>query len=241
MFKIESKLTMRGMDSVIFGIFFPMGIAIILGLIYGRKLAFDGAEYTFIEQSFGAMISIGICATGLMGIPLTIADYRHRKILKRFQVTPVSPGMLLLAQVSVQFMISISSAVGVYLIVKLFFGYQMRGSIGGFVLSYLLVMLAMYGLGMMVASIAPNLKMANLLCTLLYFPMIFLSGATVPYEVMPEPMQKVMNVLPLTQGIKLLKGFSLGLPPENMLVAICIIGGISVISIVLAVKFFSWE
>lgn len=62
---------------------------IILGLLYGTKPAVDGAEYTFMEQSFGALCTISICAGGLMGLPLVISEYRERKILKRFQVTPV--------------------------------------------------------------------------------------------------------------------------------------------------------
>jgi ABC-2 type transport system permease protein len=218
-----------------------MGMAIVLGLIYGNKPAYEGVDYTFMQQSFGAIVSIGICATGLMGIPLSVADYRHKKILKRFFVTPVSPGMLLFSQMVVQLSIAILSSLGVYVVVKLFFGYQMLGSVGGFLLSYLLVTFAMYGIGMMIASVAPNIKMANLLCTLIYFPMLFLSGATVPYEIMPSAMQKVANILPLTQGIKLLKGFSLGLQPENMITSICVMAGIALVSILVAIKFFKWE
>lgn len=129
----------------------------------------------------------------------------------------------------------------VYLVMKLFFGYQMAGSIGAFFLSYLLVTLAIYGLGMMLASIAPNMKIANLLCTLIYFPMIFLSGATIPYEVMPSAMQKVSDLLPLTQGIKLLKGFSLGIQIKNLILPICLMSGIALVCTVVSVKCFQWE
>jgi ABC-2 type transport system permease protein len=162
-------------------------------------------------------------------------------ILKRYRVTPVSPGLILFTQVFVQLIIAVVSAVGVFTVMRLFFGYHMIGSFGGFLLSYLLVLLAIYGLGMMLASISPNMKTANLLCSLLYFPMIFLSGATVPYEVMPSVMQKITNVLPLTQGIKLLKGFSLGLQPENLLFSVLVMAALALVTIVLSIKFFRWE
>ena len=42
-----------------------------------------------------SLCAISVCAGGLMGLPLVVAEYRERKILKRFQVTPVSPSMLL--------------------------------------------------------------------------------------------------------------------------------------------------
>lgn len=93
----------------------------------------------------------------------------------------------------------------------------------------------------MLASVAPNIKVANLLCTLVYFPMLFLSGATIPYEIMPKAMQKFADILPLTQGIKMLKGFSLGLKLNNMLFSICVMAVLAVITIVISIKCFKWE
>lgn len=240
MIKTEGKLTLRCMDSIFFGVIFPMAFAIILGLIYGDKPAFKGSDYSNLQLAFGAVISIGICATGLMGVPLSVSNYRHMKILKRYKVTPVSPGILLFTQVIIQFAISIVSSLGVMVVMKLF-GYEMRGSIVIFILSYLLVLSSIYGLGMMLASVAPNLKMANLLCTLIYFPMLFLSGATIPYEIMPKVMQRVSDVMPLTQGIKLLKGVSLGIENQNILFSICVLAGIAIVSILVSIKFFQWE
>ena len=89
--KNELKLNIRNMNMVIFAIIMPLIVLVILGLLNGIKPAADGAEYTFMEQSFGALCTISICAGGLMGLPLLVSEYRERKILKRFQVTPVSP------------------------------------------------------------------------------------------------------------------------------------------------------
>lgn len=71
--------------------------------------------------------------------------------------------------------------------------------------------------------------------------MLFLSGATLPYEVMPRVMQKVMDILPLTQGIKLLKGTSLGIPIENILVPVIVMIVLTLVCIILSIKFFKWE
>ncbi len=113
--------------------------------------------------------------------------------------------------------------------------------VAGFIFSYLLVLFSIYSLGMLLASISPNMKTANLLCSLFYFPMLLLSGATLPYEVMPEMMQKVTNMLPLTQGIKLLKGTTLGMPMDDVLVPVIIMIALAVISIGISIRFFRWE
>lgn len=67
MLKTELKLSLRGMDMFIFAICVPLVVLIILGIIYGNKPAFEGAEYTFLEQSFSALATISICAGGVMG------------------------------------------------------------------------------------------------------------------------------------------------------------------------------
>ncbi len=88
MLKTELKLSFRGMDMFIFAICMPIVVLIIIGIIYGNKPAFEGSGYTFLEQSFGALTTISICAGGVMGLPLVVSDYRSKKILKRFKVTP---------------------------------------------------------------------------------------------------------------------------------------------------------
>ena len=82
MLKTELKLSLRGMDMFIFAICIPVAVIVLLGIIYGNKPAFEGADYTFLQQSFGAVSTIAIGAGGLMGLPLVVSDYRNRKILK---------------------------------------------------------------------------------------------------------------------------------------------------------------
>lgn len=241
MLKTELKLSIRGMDMVIFATILPIVVTVIIGIIYGAKPAFEGAEYTFFEQSFGAVASIGICVSGVMGMPLVIADYRHKKILKRFRVTPVSPSMLLAVQVTINALYSIVSAVLVYLVSSVFFGYSMKGSVLLFIGTFFLIMISIFSIGVMVAGVAKNSKTANLLCCILYFPMLIFSGATLPYEVMPSIMQKAADIMPLTQGIKILKATSLGLPIYDVLFPVMVMIAFTVVCDGISVKFFKWE
>ena len=130
-----------------------------------------------------------------------------------------------------------------YFVAKLFFGYQFRGDIGIFLGAYILVMVSMFSIGMMVGGMAPNTKMAGIIASILYFPMLIFSGATLPYEVMPNALQKTVDILPLTQGIKLLKASSLGLgiDSEVIVAPTIIMTGIAVISVAIAIRFFKWE
>lgn len=153
-----------------------------------------------LQSSFAALSTVGICATAFMGIPLTITNYRERKILEHSFTTPVNPVVLLLVQVMIHVIVCIVSAVFVYLTAKLFFGYRMLGSIPGFCGAYLLVMLSMFSLGMIIAS-----------------------------------------VLPLSQGIQLLKSCSLGEPAGNMVVAVAVMVASILIGMIISAKTFRWE
>lgn len=241
MLKNEMKLSLRDMNMVIFAICIPLLVLIILGIIYNDKPAFEGAEYTFLEQSFGALTTISICAGGVMGLPLVISDYRNRKILKRFKVTPISPTMILAVQVTIYAIYSIVSLILIYAVSALFFGFHMKGSPIDFLLGYLLVMLSIFSIGIMVGGISPNSQAASVIASLLYFPMLIFSGATLPYEVMPKGLQKVSDVLPLTQGIKILKAASLGLPTENISVSLIAMTVLAVVCISVSLRFFKWE
>lgn len=95
LFGIELKLNVRDMNMVVFAIAMPLVVLAVLGIVYGTDPAFEGAGYSFVEQSFGAVASIAICAAGAMGLPLAVADYRERKVFKRMKATPASPALIL--------------------------------------------------------------------------------------------------------------------------------------------------
>ena len=239
--KTELKLSLRGMDMLIFAVIMPLIVLIILGIIYGKKPAFEGANYTFIQQSFGALASISICAGGVMGLPLVVSDYRSKQILKRFKVTPMSPVTILLVEVTIYFLYALISLLTLLATAILFFGFEMQGSIVLFILGWILVMVSMFSIGLMVGGIAKNSKVAGIIASILYFPMLIFSGATLPYEVMPESMQRVVDILPLTQGIKILKSATLELPINNILLPIITMMAIAFICSFVAIRFFKWE
>ncbi len=239
--KTEIKLSLRDMNMPIFAIIMPFVVTVLIGLIYGSKAAYPGAPYTFLQQSFGALVTIAICAGGVMGLPLVVAGYRQKKILKRFRTTPTGPVLLLGVQLVLYALYAIASLVLTFLAAWLLFGFHFSGSPLLFTGTYLLVMLSMFSIGLLVGGVARDEKIASILASVLYFPMLVFSGATLPYEVMPPVLQRFADVLPLTQCIKLLKATTLGLPLGSVWFPLALLAGVAVVCTVLAVRFFRWE
>lgn len=239
--KNEWKLNIRNMNMVIFAVIMPLIVLVILGFIYGVKPAAEGAEYTFMEQSFGALCTISICAGGLMGLPLVVSEYRERKILKRFQVTPVSPVRLLAVEFTIYVLYCIVSMVTLMVAGTIFWNIRIYGSWTGFLGSWLLTMVSTLSIGMMVGGITKNTKTASVIASVLYFPMLIFSGATLPFEVMPDFMQKIVSIFPMTQGIQLMKAAFLDLSVENSGLTIIGMGVVTIVCFSIAIRFFRWE
>ena len=238
--KTELKLSLRNMNMVIFAIIMPLVIFIILGIIYGTKPAYDGADYTFLEQSFGAVGAIAICASGLMGLPLAVSGLREMKILKRFRVTPVSPVFVLGVELSM-YIVYCAVSLATLSAAALLWGVRLHGSLLAFLGSWALTMLSTLSVGMLVGGVAKDTKQAGVIASVLYFPMLIFSGTTLPIEVMPKAMQRIVSVLPLTQGLTMMENTFLGISVGSVLLPTCVMLGVAALCTALAVRFFRWE
>ncbi len=237
----EFRLILRSFITVFFSLVFPTGMLLLFGSIYGNDPTPFFGGHGAIDASLPGYLGISISVVGLMSLPLTIGQYRQKKILKRFKATPLSPSVILGGQVFGSLLLIACSAGFVILIARVLYGYRIDGNVGGFVLSFFITLLAIFSIGFLVASMAKTEKAASLICNLIYFPMIFLSGSTFPLEMFPDNLRTVANLLPLTHGIEMMKQLSFGSTLSDMSShAIVLIGYILVCGVV-SIRVFSWE
>lgn len=231
LFKTEVKLAIRGGDMILFGIVMPIGIMLLIGFI---------SKPETIRSAFSGVASIGICAAGFMGLPLVFSGLRYEKILKRYKATPVSPMLLLAADFLLETLFAITTGIIITLIAVFGFG-ALIDDYGRFALTFLFSIFSIFSLGVLISAVVPNVKMANIICTLIYFPSLFLSGASVPLSIMPKGLQTFANIFPMTQTIKLLENAVLGEPFEADVMRVIVLLVVSVLSYAISVKLFKWE
>jgi ABC-2 type transport system permease protein len=65
---------------------------------------------------------------------------------------------------------------------------------------------AFLALGYALAGLAPTARVAMAVGNVLVYPMVVLSGASVPLEVMPATVQQIARFVPLTYMVRLFKG-----------------------------------
>lgn len=237
---IEQRLFFRSADVFVFNLCMPVAALALIAMIAGGKAAGDSGM-TYLQSAFASLVSVGICCSAFMSIPIVMVDYRDKKILKHFYCSPVSPACLLGADTLCSAVMAAISALLVSGVSAVCFGYRMQGSVFAFIAAWLLTLAAMFSIGLMIASLCKTVKVMNAVTSLVYFPMLLLSGATIPYEIFPKGLQAAANVMPLTQGIKLMKSVSMGADFAEGRTIVVLLLGITVICSILSVKTFRWE
>lgn len=124
--------------------------------------------------------------------------------------SPINPSRILIAQVSVNLIMTVMGMATLLIVGALVFHMQIYGSFGPILFSLFLITFSMFSIGLVIAGVSSNGRMATVLSYLVYFPMLFLSGTTIPIEIMPDHAAHFARVLPLTHGVELLKGVWLG-------------------------------
>jgi ABC-2 type transport system permease protein len=239
---MEAKLFLREPVSAFFTLIFPLLMLFIFGTIYGTQAmpGADGSQGAIgnLIPAFTAMI-IGMI--GLMPITITMATYRENGILRRLRTTPVSPLVVLVAQVVVVF---IMTSLGMLLLVtagRLVYHVQFNGNafsvLGGFALSSL----SFFGIGFIMAGTMPTARTAQIIAMVLLYPMLVLSGAAWPRELMPATVQKISAFLPLTYVVNLLRGLWVGDGWGQHLLDVGVLAGMLVAGVIISVKTFRWE
>jgi len=238
--KVEFKLTLRNFPVAFFSLVFPVLMVLMFGGIYGNKPdPFFGGHGT-VDIMVPSLVGAIIAVTGLMNLPLTIAGYRERKILKRFMATPISPYYVIVSQVTVNFATTLIGLLLLAIVGKLVFDLHYLAQGPAFILAFLLSIFSIFSFGFLIASVAPNAHAATAIANLVYFPMLFLTGATIPLEVMPKIMVKISKILPLTYAVDLLKNTWLG-NKVSYLQDVLVLAVILIVSLVISLFTFKWE
>ena len=116
-----------------------------------------------------------------------------------------------------------------------------HGSIPKFLLYFMLSSVSMSSIGLLLSSLTATAKGCTALSNFIYFPMLFLSGASFAKELMPEGMVEVSKFVPLTYCVDLLKSAWLDLDIYNNLLYTLILLGITIVSIAISTITFKWE
>jgi len=238
---IEAKLFWREPQALFFTLIFPLLLLFVYGGIYGNKPKAVFGGFGHVDVSVPSYTAMIIATSGLISTSVIMATYREQKILRRFKATPLSPLILLTADVIVIFFMT---ALGMILLItaaKLVFGMRFSGSAFSFAGAFVLSCLSFFSLGFILASLIRTARTAQIVSMSIFFPMILLSGATVPLEIMPETIRSYAKIFPLTYVVQFLKGVWFGKAWSEHLTEILVLIVLFVNGLLSSAKTFRWD
>jgi ABC-2 type transport system permease protein len=144
-----------------------------------------------------SMLGLSIMQVGIFAAIPLVAD-REKLILKRLAATPLRRWQLVGSNVLMRVLIAFTQAIIIVAVGTLAFGVEITGSLVLVAAFVTLGSMAFLALGYLIASFAKTEDAANGMTSMIQFPMMFLSGAFFQIDQMPQFLQVVARIIPLT-------------------------------------------
>ena len=242
---VELKLFTRDPLSLVFTLALPFFFLIVLNGVFGNEVPVDPEEDVWrgvgpSDYYVPAYLGLVMAATGVLSMPVRLASYRERGVLRRFRASAMPIWAILGSQIAIALLTAVVGAVSITVTSTLIYGTELWPADGlYFIFAFLLAALAFASLGVLLGSVLPTSRSAQGAGIMLFFVMFLLSGAGPPRDVLTGPMRGIGDSLPLTWVITLLQDPWLGF--GWAVTASLIVIGILVASAALSVLFFRWD
>lgn len=161
-----------------------------------EEITEHGSRY--VDFLIPGLLGMNLMSTGIWGTGFALVDWRQKKLLKRFLVTPMRHTSFLVAQMLSRFVFLVLEVSVIALFGVLVLGVPFRGSLLGFSLLCVLGATCFTGLGLLIASRAQTVEGVSGLMNFVMMPMWLFSGVFFSYENYPEMFHPFMRLLPLT-------------------------------------------
>ena len=241
MMGVQAKLYLREPMATFFTIAFAPLMLVLFGLIYGNEPDPDLGGQGAMDVTVPAYIALVIVSVGLIAVPIQTSTYRELGILRRYRATPMRPLTFLIADVAAYYLMTLTGTVLLIAVGMAAFGVRMEGSLLAVLAGFTLSALAFFALGYLVASVAPSARVAQTAGMLLAYPMMFLSGASLPLELLPPGLRTLADFIPLTYVVKLMRGLWYGEPWADLRFDVLVLSVVLVAATALSVRFFRWQ
>ncbi len=158
-------------------------------------------ELSYSDFLLTGMIALAIAQGGLFGM-VDLVEMRRKGLIKRLRMTPANMNLFGLSDMVMRLLFSVVQIILLSLIGVFIFGANLYINFPSLLFVFLLGALSFNALGYFFSSICKTTEAYMGVANISNFFMMFLSGVFFPIETMPEWLQPISNVLPLTYFVE---------------------------------------
>lgn len=205
---VELKLFAREPLTVLFVLVLPVVVLYVLNGVFGTSPAdpsvWEGLDaVSYYTPSYVALVAATV---GVLSVPVQLAGYREKGVLRRFRASALSQATFLGAHAIVAAVTAVTGAVILSALAVLAYEPPTPADLVGALAAGALVIAAFAALGLLLGLLLRTARTAQGLGVLLFFVFMMLGGAGPPREVLPTALQRVGDLLPVTYAGDLLRG-----------------------------------
>jgi len=236
----ELALLTRERARFLLGTVFPLVLLVIFGSIhfYKQPQKFLGG-HTLLDYYVPVLIAFSVAMLALVMMPMMLAGYRERGILRRLRTTPAGPGRLLAAQLGANFAVAVLRTALVLAVARLGYGVALPRQAAGFAVATLVTIAALLAVGLLIAAVAPSAQAAQAIGMIVLYPLLFFAGLFFPIPALPSFVQHLSHATPLGAAVQALTDAAQGQWPHPQ--QLLTLAGYAVACALAAARFFRWE
>lgn len=243
----EAKLMLRDPGAAFFAVIFPGFLLVALTLVLpgfadpieepGLPAELEGLRP--VDVYVPIVLALAIATTAFTLVPSYLSTYRERGVLRRLATTPAPPRDLLTAQLAVNLGLLTAGSVLAVVAGVVAFDVDWPGNVPGLLLAFVLATFASFTIGLIIAAVSPNARVAQGIGMVVYFPMLFFAGVWTPGPTMPDTLRTIADFSPIGAASEAMLDAWLGDWPTGLHLAV--LAGWAVVASVAATKLFRWE
>jgi len=231
------QLTLRNKMFLFFSVVMPFGFFFLYAGVFARGV--PRAVLYFL----GPVLALTVMGS-FWGLSAALVTFREQGILRRFHVTPVTPSDMLASSVVANFVLTLPTVFIEFLFARAFFHVTHLGNLVSAFLLIAVGAVSFASMGLVVASVTNTMQETQVINQLIWFPLIFLSGATVPLADLPQLVKRVGLFLPATYlvtGLQSAIYWSFAPWSVDVLLALCSLALWAILTFFLSAQLFRWE
>lgn len=201
-----------------------------------------------IDYILPGQLGFSLLAASIFGTAFVFFSLRHTYVLKRFFATPINALSILMAEGFSRLLFQTFGALLLIIIGYFFFDLSLPSgilTILGMLLLSILGVISFMSFGFIISGIAKSEATVPPLANIVVLPQFIMSDTFIPIQDMPEIVQKISQILPLTHFNQAIRAFTqqsiTQLDYLQLLIHILVISVWGVIGYILATKTFKWE
>ena len=229
------RLAMRNRAFLFFSLIMP------LAFLFG----YAGLFRRFGPEAVPYLLSMVLALTvmgSFWGLSVQLVTFREQGILRRFRVTPVGASAMLASSLISNYFLTLPTIVIEFYISRSVF--HMAG-LGNVVSVFILVSIGTVtfaSLGLIVASVTNTMQETQIINQIIWFVFLFISGATIPFPMLPAMVQKISLFLPATYLVSGLQRAMIDHTNLNSLGSyLASLVGCALIAFIVSAQLFRWE